>query len=331
MNAHGAAAPSAFSFRNLFRRILDDTGLKASTVARELQRERSLMYKWLAGSSVPPSSYVPLLVQVVMKHSSQAKRLILSNSLRAIVRDAGLPVELRDALLRAGSIEGMLSECLDLSLTPNLAGVVPQTARRIGIGNWSVLFGALFAAVCGGILWNAMNRILGWPYFMGSTREALRGWHALVWGLVTMAPVPAPLLLMGPGTARARRVLPAVLFTLVGGASAVLFYSSDIRAAIENLGFGYALQETIVVVIFALALSVPPHLAALVALQRRPRLARGIVTLLVPTAAALLGFLVTLVIDRPVFEVVQLRGFVVGFSLRIAQFFSLYAVMVPWG
>jgi hypothetical protein len=295
MNAPGAAVPSAFAFRNLFRRILDDTGLKASTVARELQRERSLMYKWLSGSSVPPSSYVPLLVQVVMKHSSQAKRLILANSLRAIVRDAGLQVELRDTLLRAGSIVELLSECLDLSLTPN-----------------------------------ALNRILGWPYFMGSSGEALQGWRALVWGLVTMAPIPAPLLLLGPGTARARRVLPAVLFTLVGGVSALLFYSSGVRAAIENLGLGYVPQETIIVVIFAFVLSVPPHLAALLADRHHSGVARLMVTLLVPTAAALAGFLVILVIDRPVSEVLQLRGFVVGFSLRIAQFFSLYAVLVPW-
>jgi hypothetical protein len=264
-----------------------------------------------------------------MKNSSPAKRLILANSLRAIVRDAGLPGELRDTLLRAGSIEESLSECLDLSLTPNLAGAVPQTARRIGIGHWSVLLGALFAAVCGGIAWNVLNRILGWPYFMGSAAQALRGSRALVWGLVTMAPIPVPLLLPGPGAKRARRLLPAVLFTLVGGASALLFHSSGVREAIEHLGLGYALQETIIVVVFGLVLSVPPYLAALLAGPRRPGVSRLLVTLLAPTAAALLGFLVTLVIDRPVSEVLQLRGFVVGFSLRIAQYLSLYAILAP--
>jgi hypothetical protein len=328
MNVPSAAVPSAFAFRNLFRRILADTGLKASTVARELQRERSLMYKWLSGSSVPPSSYVPLLVQVVMRHSSQAQRLILANSLRAIVREAGLKGELRDALLRAGSIGELLSECLDLSLTPSLADTVPQTARRIGLAHWSVLLGAMFAAVFGGIVWNALNRILGWPYFMGSAGEELQGWRALVWGLVTLAPIPAPLLLLGSGTDRARRVLPAVLFTVIGGVSAFLFHSSGVRAAVENLGLGYALQETIIVVIFAFVLSVPPHLGVLLADRYASGLARAMVTLAIPTAAALAGFLVTLLIDRPVSEVLQLRGFVVGFSLRIAQFFSLYAILV---
>ncbi len=164
---------------------------------------------------------------------------------------------------------------------------------------------------------------------MGSTGEALRGGRALVWGLVTMAPVAAPLLFLGSGAGRVLRVLPAILFTLVGGASALLFHSSGVRAAVENLGLDYALQETIVVVVFALALSVPPHLAALLAARRGPRFARFAVTLVVPTAAALLAFLVTLVIDRPVSEVLQLRGFVVAFALRIAQFFSLYVALVP--
>lgn len=331
MNAPGAAAPPPFAFPNLLRRILADTGMKASTLARELQRERSLMYKWLSGSSVPPSSYVPLIVQAVTKHSSQAKRLVLAGSLRAIVREAGLPAELRDALLRSGSLEELLAECLDLSLTPNLVEAVPQTMRTLGITRWPMVLGALFAAVFGGIVWNALNRILGWSYFMGSTGEVLHGWHALVWGLVTMAPVPAPLLLAGPAAERARRALAAALFTLVGGSSALAFYSSGVRTAIENLGLGYALQETIVVVVFALVLSVPPHIAALLALRCRPGPAVGIVTLIAPTAAALAGFLVTLLIDRPVSEVVQLRGFVVAFMLRLAQFFSLYAVLAPGG
>jgi len=330
MNGSAPAAPPALEFRGLFRRILDDLGLKASTVARELQRERSLMYKWLSGSSVPPSSYVPLLVQVVMKHSSQAKRLILDKSLRAIVREAELPGELRASLLRSGSLEEILAECLDLSLTPNLAEAVPWTARRIGLPSWSVLLAALFAAVVGGIVWNALNRLLGWPYYMGSAGDALRGWHAFVWGLVTTAPVAAPLFFFGPAAARTRRVVPAILFTLVGAASAPLFYAIGVREAIEGLGFGYAMRESIVVVVYALVLAVPPHLAALAAGRRRPGIAPWLLILLAP-AAALVAVLVTLVVDRPVAEVLQLRGFVVGFALRTAQFVSLFAALVPGG
>lgn len=325
-DSHGAAS-SALAFRQLFRRILDDTGLKASTVARELQRERSLMYKWLSGASVPPATYVPMLVQVVVKHSSPAKRLVLAQDLRSLIADAGLPGDLRDTLLRPGPFEQVLAESLDLSLTPGLAGASAPRVSATGVDRWSVIAGALAAAVVGGIAWNLLNRVLGWPYFMGSETEILRGWRALVWGLVTMAPVGAALLVPGPGATRARRVLPAVLFTLVASASAVVFYSTGIRPAIERRAVGYALQETVVVAVYALVLSVPAHLAAVLGGRRRPAAARLALTLLLPMAAALCAFLVTLVIERPVAEVLQLRGFAVGFGLRFAQFLALYAAL----
>jgi hypothetical protein len=331
MNTAAASVSSDLVFRYLFRRILDGAGLKASTVARELQRERSLMYKWLSGSSVPPSSYLPLLVEVLLKHTTQAKRLLLAEDLRRVVREAEMPGALRDTLLGAESFEDLLRECLDLSLVPDLAAAAPRELRSVPLGQWPVLLYALLAAVSGGLVWNALNCVFGWPYFMGSSGQGLRGWHALVWGVVTMAPIPAPLLLPGPRQERSRMVLPAILFTLAGVASALLFYSSGIRETIEGLGLGYALREAILVTIFALILSIPPHLAALLAFRRRRGPARLMLLLLAPTAAALLGFLVTLLVDRPVSEVLQLRGLVVAFALRLAQVVTLYVTLRPSG
>jgi hypothetical protein len=122
-------------------------------------------------------------------------------------------------------------------------------------------------------------------------------------------------------------VLPAILFTLAGAGAALLFHASGLRAAVEGLSLGYAPQETVLVVIFALMLSVLPQLTVLLFVRPRPAAARWAATLLAPTAAALAGFLVTLLIDRPVSEVLQLRGFVVGFALRFGQFLSLSAVL----
>jgi hypothetical protein len=151
--------------------------------------------------------------------------------------------------------------------------------------------------------------------------------RALVWGLVTTAPIPLPLLLPGPAVERARRAVPAILFWLVSAGCALLFYASGIREAVEGLRLGYALQETVLVVIFGLVLSVLPQLAALLVARPRPR--TWVLALLAPTAAALAGFLVTLLVDRPVPEVLQLRGFVVGLALRFAQFLSLSALLLP--
>ncbi|MBN1837585.1 MAG: hypothetical protein JW820_17140 [Spirochaetales bacterium] len=321
----GKAAAPGLSFPRLFRLVLDDIGLKASTVALELRRERTLMYKWLSGSSIPPASYAPLIVQIVTRHASQAKRWILTRDLQELVRDAELPVELRDSLLRIEPVEELLAECLDLSLTPTFAGGAPRAPGGEAWKRWSVLLGALFAAVFGGILWNALNRVLGWHYFMGSSDDPLRGLPALAWGLVTTAPIPAPLVFLCTREERGPRVLPALLFTLFGGVSAVAFFSFGIRSAIETLGLGYALQESVIVILFALLLSVPAHLAAVLSMPGATHLGRAVLLSLLPAAAALLGLLLTLVVDRPVSEVLQLRGFVVGFVLRLAMFFALYA------
>jgi hypothetical protein len=268
-----------------------------------------------------------MLVEVVVKHSSPARRLVLAQDLRAVVAGAGLPAELRATLLRPGPPEQLVAECLDLSLAPGLAGTASSRTAAEGAVRWSVVIASLAAAVVGGIAWNVLNRILGWTWFMGSDGDDLRGWHALAWGLVTMAPVGAALLVPGPRAARARKVLPAVLFTLVGAAAAEVFYSTGIRAAIEGRGLAYAAKESLVVVVYALVLSVPAHLAAVLGARHRPGPPRLALTLFLPTAAALVAFLVTLVIGRPVAEVLQLRGFVVGFALRLAQFLALFAAL----
>ena len=317
--------PPSLSFRRLFRLVLDDTGLKASTVALELRRERTLMYKWLSGSSLPPASYAPLIVQIVIKHASQAKRWILARDLREIVRNAGLPAELRNSLLRIESVEEMLAECLDLALTPMLTGDAPRASGGAVWRRWSILWGALFAALFGGLLWNALNRALGWHYFMGSGDDSLRGLPALAWGLITTAPIPAPLVFMCAREERRRRALPALLFTLLGGVSAVVFFSFGLRSTVESQELGYALRESIIVILFALLISAPAHLAAVLSMPGLKHLGRSLVLSLLPTAAAVLGFLLTLVVDRPVSEVLQLRGFVVGLVLRFAMFSCLYA------
>jgi hypothetical protein len=335
------------SFGTLFRLVLDDTGLKASTVARELQRERSLMYKWLSGASRPPSTYVPLLVEVVMKHTSEPRQVILEQGLRSRLRSADLPEPLLRTLLAADALPKLLAQCLDLSLTPRVptgagaaaAGPAPAAAAPASAaagprgappeGWWAVALGALFAATAGGILWIVLNRLAGWSYYMGSADDSLRGARAFAWGLVTSAPVAAPLLVLCRRPDRARIVLPAALFTLTGAAAALLFYSSGVRGAVEGLGLGYVLQEALILAVWGLALSVPAVAAAFAALPRRPRPSWTAAGLLAPTGAALAAFGVTLLVDRPVAEVLQLRGFVVAFALRLALFGALYAAVAP--
>jgi hypothetical protein len=331
LNTTARTESSLMSFRSLFRLILDDTGLKPSAVALALQRERTLMYKWLSGSSAPPASYFPLIVDIVSTHTSEARKVILQQDLRARVRVAGLTRDVRKTLLDTKTLESLLSECLELSL---LSGKEAEDERITSSeSRWSlwIILGAVFAAITGGLLWNMLNRILGWPYYMDGADDSLRGFHALVWGLVTTAPIPFALLFPYGRGMRRGLLMPALLVTLSGALSALVFYSSGLRATVEGLQISYAIQETIIVIGFAACLSLPALVAAILAAPHRDpstgrEPTRVVAALLLPTAAAVVALLVTLMIERPVVEILQLRGLVVGFAFRLALFFSLFLV-----
>jgi len=241
--------------------------------------------------------------------------------------ESNLPTDIQRSLLATESDEMLLTECLDLSVIP---GVENKNERGASAGTdpqWTILLWALFAAGSGGLLWNVGNLLFGWSYFMGSTDDSLRGLPAFFWGLVTSGTVVVPLLFLRPNGERGRRTLSVLLFTLLGGLCALLFFSSNLRGTIEAWRLGYAAQEAILVVFFALCLSVPPYVALVLVMDGTRSTLRLFRLAFLPTGAALLAFLATLIINRPLSEVLQLRGFAVGFSLRLALFICLVATV----
>ena len=113
-------------------------------------------------------------------------------------------------------------------------------------------------------------------------------------------------------------------FGIVGGLSALLFFSTGIRGAVESLQLGYGLQETILVALFAVCNSVPVYFSAILFSIRPFPLRRVLRSLFIPAAATLPAFLLVHIVNRPQAEMLQLRGFIVGFVLRITLFFVLY-------
>jgi hypothetical protein len=327
-NGVGTGGMAGFLFKDVFRLVLTDTGLKASVVALDLQRERSLMYKWLSGASVPPASYVPGIVGIVQRRSSGARQMILADHLRDIVRRSELSPSLRTALLKLEDPSRFLAECIDLSL--GLAPVpAPPAERETGEARRRRLpllaASAAFATLFGGIAWNLLNRLAGWQYFMGSADSAMAALPAMAWGAITMAPIAAPFIFLCERGTRGRAAAAAAAFTAVGAACAVLFYAGGIRAAVEAADAGYAVREAVMAVLFGIVTSLPPQAAAVATLGRHTRVRRAAALCLVPTGAALLAFLFTLLVDRPEPEVLQLRGLAVGAALRLSLFGVLAA------
>jgi hypothetical protein len=213
---------------------------------------------------------------------------------------------------------------MDLSVTPDIKAM-KETPPGFRAGTpLKILLWALFAALSGGLLWNLSNRILGWEYFMAGSEHNLRGFPAFYWGAITTLMIPLPLLFLRRGKDLRKQLLLLLVCSLIGGISAFLFYSSGFRAFVLEQSFGYILQEVIIVVVLSFCLSGPVFLGAVLVMNSSPGTLRILFFMFLPAGITLIAFLLTLIIKRPYLEVLQLRGFVVGFTLRITLFFLFF-------
>ena len=48
---------------------------------------------------------------------------------------------------------------------------------------------AFVAPTIGGLTWNVLCRAKGWPYHMGGSGNEPHGYHAFIWGILTLTPV----------------------------------------------------------------------------------------------------------------------------------------------
>ena len=314
-------ADPALSFAFLFRLMLNDTGIRPSAVALHLDRERSLMYKWLSGKSIPPAHHFPDLIALVSKQASETRKLILERDLRAIIGRSSIPPDLRARIASSASLDELLFECLHLSGMLNI-GMEDRRDRSLGRLTVAVL-GALFAGVFGGLVWNVLNSLLGWPYFMGGAELGLRGIPALVWAILTTVPIPLPLLAQFRTGQRRRMMVPMAAFVIVGSLAAFSFLMLGIRGAVEAAGLGNPLQEVLIAILYSSTLAIPPLLVAALIASRGRLSPRHALAILAPVLGTALTVLFLSLINRPASELFQLRGFAVGFVLKLLMYTSL--------
>ena len=112
-----------------------------------------------------------------------------------------------------------------------------------------------------------------------------------------------------------------MIYILTIGMAGLAFYNSGLRGFVEGLGLSLAVQETVIVVVYTTLLSLPPLLAML-ALLRLPHIDDRLlaVLLLAPILISVFCVLGTMLVNRPGTEVEQLRGLVVGLTLRLSMF-----------
>lgn len=313
--------------QSILQILIADTGIRVSVLAKELGRERSLLYKWLSGSSIPSNSYYPDIARIVDEYSTQAQKVLLMDDLRRLVQKSKLTLPVKQALLEIEAPRSLILEIFTICTvnTPPIfvseASSFREKPFRIEV---TVLIRALIAALLGGIIWNGLNRLLGWSYFMGTPKDSLRGIPSVVWGITTAVPIPTALFCSKKRINIKNKLLFICLYGLLEGIAAGGYFLAGLRPIIEQLHLSYIVQETIMVIWFSMLISVPPYLLVYAVFFRGLAPSRLFFNVGLPIVGALVAFFLTLLIARPQPEVLQLRGFVVGFILRLAMFYILW-------
>jgi hypothetical protein len=183
---------------------------------------------------------------------------------------------------------------------------------------------AVAAAFLGGVLWNISNHLFGWTYYMGSPGNEPYGLSAFIWGILVLSPIVIISALFPKRQAAMKTVIfTGFAYTVVGGLSALLYYSSGIRTGIESLGLSYGAREIIIVAIYSFLISAPPYVALRI-FENSPLDGKTIAWHIgLPVFAALFAVVLTLFIGRPEIEVAGIRGLLVGILMRSCMYYVM--------
>lgn len=125
----------------------------------------------------------------------------------------------------------------------------------------------MVAPLIGGVAWNYLCKLVGWPFYMGGEGNEPRNMHAFIWGFVTVFPLVLFAVLVTGKRAVATRMhiikwfvsfdaLTVLAYSSAVGIGAVVFYNMEVREFAFLIGAVPAFREIAVVVIWSSILSV---------------------------------------------------------------------------
>lgn len=327
---------SMFSFGGVMQIIFKIINESPSVLAGfYIDRDRTLVYKWLHNTASPSKKLIPDIIKFVMEKANKPMRVQIRNELDRYTADSELTADLKRALMAKYDFREYLEGVFNISIAQTKnnknPGDINENIKRPVIKQSAVpvknIAFALLASVLGGVIWNLAG--------MGGSGNEPSGLPAIVWGNVFALPIAvfAVLSLYGEksqvrGFPWLKKSLIVVAYTIAGGIGGYIFYNSGFRGLIEALGWGYGLQETVIVFVYAIIIAFLP-LFAILLIFRFPQISPGTFLLLefCPALACVLAVLLTTLVNRPETEVAQLRGFLVGLILRLLMFISLRLVL----
>ena len=340
-----------FTFPKLMRILMEDAGLTSPKLAEGLNRERSLVNKWMSGKHKPKTAYIAQIVDILLKKTTTGQEIILAAHITEFIRASSLPEELKNSLLtKSIDCPIFLREALiislydthDISALSGISNAIPEGAAaspapsnpqaspdppetlKIRLGrHMTTPVCAVASAVLGGALWNLANHIFGWTYYMGSPGGEPYGLSAFVWGCLTLLPIAIIAALFLKMKASFKGIAVLIAYITSGSLAALFFYTSGIRTNIEAIGLSYEIREIIIVFIYSIIVATPPFMIARGFAGSPPDRKATFLYIALPVIAALFAVVVTLFIGRPEIEVTGVRGLLVGVFMRSMMFYVL--------
>ena len=209
---------------------------------------------------------------------------------------------------------------------------------------------ALLSPIAGGVVWHLLNKMNGWPFYLGGPQNEPYGLYATVWGGITILPVAFAVTLATTkadlnsiaAVARwfvSREFALVLTYTALAAIFAVALYGPTrglgVRTFIGGLGWGHERTEQAMIVLWAVALAGAPALA--IFLLGGPSSApRSMPHLLLYAAPAVVASLLCLLALAAYFglydylnldQKAQIRGLIAGYVVRFGLFWGTWLII----
>ena len=166
---------------------------------RYIDRDRTLVYKWMKGIGATPAKLVPGIVKFVMENSCESERHFMRGEILICINRSPLDSRLKASIIAKEDFRSFLEEVFYIANIKKESVELEQTEQPdlnktqgmeivTAIPVISLLF-ALMASASGGFLWNLFNHLFGLTYYSGSSGNEPQGILSLIWGITVLFPI----------------------------------------------------------------------------------------------------------------------------------------------
>ena len=271
---------------------------------RYVDRDRTLVYKWLRGTAFPPKKLFPDIIRFVTENANEPVRRLIRSEMDQCLSEAGLSEKLKELTgeksdiadylesvfslltaekaLQKDRIQPEASEPPEAQNLPGPSLVLMSAERAVHIrltASSMVNIGlALLAAISGEILWLIIAYAIGWPYAPEIPYGAVSVLPAFFRGILILPAIVFVMLRKEYPSIKAlsktQKLTYIGCYALAGGIGGLLLAGPGLETLVGGFLPAPIPQAAFLIFIHALVLSFLPMLS-LLALLRFPRINPG--------------------------------------------------------